>query len=96
MNAAKVPIGPINDIARVFADPQVQARGLHIRPVTPDGQRVQGVASPLNLSATPSIAPRAAPALGADTLAVLSGLLPGQDFDLARLLAEGVIATTPT
>jgi crotonobetainyl-CoA:carnitine CoA-transferase CaiB-like acyl-CoA transferase len=92
LNAAKVPIGPINDIARVFADPQVRARGLHTRPVTPDGARTQGVASPLNLSATPPIAPLAAPALGADTLAVLSGML-GADFDLAHLMAQGVIAT---
>jgi crotonobetainyl-CoA:carnitine CoA-transferase CaiB-like acyl-CoA transferase len=27
LEAAKVPCGPINDLAQVFADPQVQARG---------------------------------------------------------------------
>ena len=30
LEAAKVPCGPINDLAEVFADPQVQARGMTV------------------------------------------------------------------
>ena len=74
LTAAGVPVGPINDIARVFADPQVQARGMETAPITPEGARLRGVALPLKLSRTPALPPRAAPRLGADTDAVLGAL----------------------
>jgi crotonobetainyl-CoA:carnitine CoA-transferase CaiB-like acyl-CoA transferase len=32
LEAAKVPCGPINDFAEVFADPQIVARGMQIAP----------------------------------------------------------------
>lgn len=64
LNATSVPVGPINDIERVFADPHVQARGMHTHPVTPEGEQLQGVASPLKLSGTPPVEPLAAPELG--------------------------------
>ena len=91
LNAANVPVGPINDIKRVFEDPHVQARGMQTHPVTADGHALQGVASPLKLSRTPPIPPVAAPDLGQDTLAVLSTLLDPDAFDLARLERDGVI-----
>jgi crotonobetainyl-CoA:carnitine CoA-transferase CaiB-like acyl-CoA transferase len=40
--AAGIPAGPINDVAQVFADPQVIARGLRIAP-----GGVPGIASPI-------------------------------------------------
>ena len=92
LTAANVPAGPINDIGRVFADPQVQARGMRTAPRTADGHALAGVASPLKLSRTPAIPPTAAPRLGQDTQAVLTGLLGQQAGDLAALLAQGVIA----
>lgn len=67
LNAASVPVGPINDLERVFADPHVKARGMQTQPQAADGTQLQGVASALNLSRTPPIAPRAARDLGADT-----------------------------
>ena len=92
LNTAKVPAGPINDIGRVFADPHVQARGMRTAPRTPDGHHLAGVASPLKLSQTPPIPPAAAPRLGSDTFAVLTGLLAGQELDLDQLVSQGVIA----
>ncbi|MBF9043752.1 CoA transferase [Rhodobacterales bacterium HKCCE4037] len=93
LNAASVPVGPINDIERVFADPHVQARGMHTRPVTPEGEPLHGVASPLKLSGTPPIEPRAAPELGADTWSVLSKHLDPDNHDLDALAKNGVIFT---
>lgn len=93
LNAANVPVGPINTIERVFADPHVQSRGLRTEPVTPQGDRLVGVASPLKLSRTPAIAPLAAPDLGADTQAILSRLLDPALFDLGALMAGGIIGT---
>jgi crotonobetainyl-CoA:carnitine CoA-transferase CaiB-like acyl-CoA transferase len=45
-----VPCGPINDLAQVFADPQVQARGLAIELPHPLAGKVPQVGSPMRLS----------------------------------------------
>ena len=57
--AKGVPAGPINDLADVFADPQVLARQLQI---APDG--VPGVRSPMTFSAADLALSRPAPKLG--------------------------------
>lgn len=54
-----VPAGPINDMADVFDDPHVQARGLQI---SPDG--VPGVRSPFRFSDADLVLDRPAPKLG--------------------------------
>lgn len=64
LEAAGVPCGPINDIAQVFSDPQVVARGLRVQMQGPDGE-VSVVANPLRLSASPVSYERAPPGLGA-------------------------------
>ena len=74
LDGAGVPCGPINTIDRVFADPQVRHRGLVRTMTRPDGTTMQVVTSPLHLSATPTRADIAPPALGADTQAVLSDM----------------------
>ena len=56
-----VPAGPINDMAEVFADPQVVARGMQI---APDG--VPGVRSPMTFSGAELALSRPAPRLGQD------------------------------
>ncbi|MEQ9261390.1 MAG: CaiB/BaiF CoA-transferase family protein [Roseovarius sp.] len=92
LGEAGVPVGPINDIARVFDDPQVIAREMRTRPVTESGALVQGVGSPLKLSATPPMAGRAAPRLGGDSTEVLAGLLGLDDARIAQLRASGIVA----
>jgi crotonobetainyl-CoA:carnitine CoA-transferase CaiB-like acyl-CoA transferase len=57
--AAGVPAGPINDMAEVFADPQVIARGLQIAP-----EGLPGVRSPMRFSAADLALDRPAPRLG--------------------------------
>jgi crotonobetainyl-CoA:carnitine CoA-transferase CaiB-like acyl-CoA transferase len=59
--AEGVPAGPINDLAEVFADPQVQARGTRIEL---DG--VPGVRPPFRFSDAEVSLERPAPKLGAD------------------------------
>jgi crotonobetainyl-CoA:carnitine CoA-transferase CaiB-like acyl-CoA transferase len=74
LEAAKVPCGPINDLAEVFADAQVRERGMTVEMAHPLAGSVRMVASPINLSATPVRYRRAPPLLGADTDAVLAEL----------------------
>ncbi|HET6523228.1 CaiB/BaiF CoA-transferase family protein [Sphingopyxis sp.] len=61
LEAEGVPAGPINDLAQVFADPQVQARGMRFRP---DGASIDGVASPIVIDGERMVAARGAPPLG--------------------------------
>ncbi|MDQ6629069.1 MAG: CoA transferase [Pseudomonadota bacterium] len=72
--AAKVPSGPINDLAEVFADPQVAARDMTVELPHPLAGPIRVVASPMKLSRTPVRYRNAPPLLGADTDAVLAEL----------------------
>jgi crotonobetainyl-CoA:carnitine CoA-transferase CaiB-like acyl-CoA transferase len=94
LEAAKVPCGPINDLADVFADPQVRARGMTVSVPHPHADALELVASPLKLSATPPVLRRAPPLLGQHTDEVLAGLGLGE-AEIARLRADGVIGPTP-
>lgn len=69
-----VPAGPINSIEEMFADPQVEARGLRVDLQAPDGTTIPGVRTPIVLSETPLQYERPSPRLGehqADVLAEL-------------------------
>ncbi|MCY1523664.1 Acetyl-CoA:oxalate CoA-transferase [compost metagenome] len=70
-----VPCGPINDLAAVFADPQVQARGLRVELDHPLAGVVPQVASPLRLSETPVEYRMPPPLLGEHTRDVLQQVL---------------------
>jgi crotonobetainyl-CoA:carnitine CoA-transferase CaiB-like acyl-CoA transferase len=91
LEQAGVPCGPINDLAQVFADPQVQARGLRLDLPNSLGSLTPQVASPLRLSGTPVEYRTAPPLLGEHTRAVLQRLLDLDEPSLARLQAAGVI-----
>ncbi len=54
--AAGIPAGPINDVAQVFADPQVIARGMRI-----DAGGVPGVASPIVIDGKRQVTKRGSP-----------------------------------
>lgn len=80
-----VPCGPINNIADVFEDEQVCARGLQINMNHPQVGPIPLVASPIRLSDTPIQYRTAPPQLGQHTMEVLSdrlGLTPEQINDL--------------
>ncbi|QFS81426.1 Formyl-coenzyme A transferase [Roseivivax sp. THAF40] len=57
--AEGVPAGPINDMAEVMADPQVQARGMQIAP-----EGLPGVRAPFRFSDADLVLEKAAPKLG--------------------------------
>ena len=90
LETAKVPCGPINDLAEVFADPQVRARGMTVELPHPLADRVRLVASPMKFSATPVQYRLPPPLLGEHTDEVLAeaGLSASE---LAALKEAGVI-----
>jgi crotonobetainyl-CoA:carnitine CoA-transferase CaiB-like acyl-CoA transferase len=71
LEAAKVPCGAINNLAEVFADPQVQARGMVHTWEHPLNGAVQLVASPIKMSLTPPRTDLPPPLLGQHTDEVL-------------------------
>lgn len=91
LEGAGVPCGPINDVAQVFADPQVKFRGLHVELPHSLGGTVPQVASPIRLSATPVEYRRAPPLLGEHTLEVLAGMLGLSDNEVLALREAGVL-----
>jgi len=92
--SAGVPAGPINDLERVFADQQVQARGMCTTPKTREGNTLRGVASPLKLSETPPQDQVAAPDLGADSRDVLSRVLGLSEQEFTDLQTAGIVDGT--
>ena len=72
--AAGIPCGPVNDLADVFADPQVQARGMVAGLPHPLADALPLVNSPIRLSATPVAHRHAPPLLGQHTEEVLREL----------------------
>jgi crotonobetainyl-CoA:carnitine CoA-transferase CaiB-like acyl-CoA transferase len=91
LEAAGVPNGPINDLAQVFEEPQVKARGVKIELEHQAAGKLPLVASPMRFSGTPLEYRLAPPLLGEHTDAVLKGLLGKSDAEIARLRAEGVL-----
>ncbi|MSO55249.1 MAG: CoA transferase [Rhodospirillales bacterium] len=90
LEAAGIPCGPINDLAQVFADPHVLARGMRIEMDHPLAGKVPLVGSPLKLSASPVAYHRPPPLLGEHTDEVLAGL-GYRPADIAKLKASGVV-----
>ena len=90
LEARAVPCGPINGLAEVFADPQVQARGLAVKMPHPEAGEVPLVASPIRLSKTPVEYRRAPPLVGEHTDEILADL--GVDAaGIAGLRERGVV-----
>jgi crotonobetainyl-CoA:carnitine CoA-transferase CaiB-like acyl-CoA transferase len=90
LESAAVPCGPINDLAGVFADPQVVHRALRVDMPHTSGGTAPQVKNPIRFSATPIDYRRAPPLLGQDTEAVLREL-GRDDAAIAALRSAGVV-----
>ncbi|PTQ68857.1 CaiB/BaiF CoA-transferase family protein [Pseudomonas sp. GV071] len=91
LEQAGVPCGPINDLAQVFDDPQVLARGLRVEVPHSLGGTLPQVASPIRLSETPVEYRQAPPLLGEHTEAVLQRLLGLDAAQIEVLRQAGVV-----
>lgn len=96
-DAETIPAGPVNDLAQVFASPQVAARGMRVRMDHPSAGSggVELIGNPLHLSQTPVSYAKAPPMLGEDTMSVLARELELDASALQDLAAAGVIEGRP-
>ncbi len=91
LEAVGVPCGPINDLAQVFADPQVRARGLAMQLPHALAGLVPQVASPIRLSGTPVEYRNAPPLLGEHTQEILERVLGLDSVAVKALREAGVL-----
>jgi len=91
LEAAGVPNGPINNLAQVFAEPQVIARGVKIEMDHPTAGKVPLVASPMRFSATPVEYKLPPPTLGQHTEEILREALQLGDAEIAGLRAGKIV-----
>ena len=91
LDAAGVPNGPINNVAQVFEEPQVKARGVKIEIDHPVAGKLPMVASPMRFSATPLEHNTPPPLLGEHTEEILRELLGKSAAEIAQMRARGVI-----
>jgi crotonobetainyl-CoA:carnitine CoA-transferase CaiB-like acyl-CoA transferase len=91
LEALNIGGGPINRLSEVFADPQVQARGVVVEIPQAQGGAVKVVANPVRLSATPPDYRIAPPRLGEHTDEVLHELLGLERAEIDGLRQAGVV-----
>lgn len=92
LDVAEIPAGPIYEFADVFADPQVQERGIRQEAVPPGATLpVPLLANPIRFRERPIPPGVAPPRLGEHTEAVLTRELGLDAAALAGLRASGVI-----
>jgi len=91
LDAAGVPNGPINDVAQVFEEPQVRARGVKIQLQHPVAGTLPMVASPMRFSDTALEYKLPPPLLGQHTDEILRTVLGRSESEVAELRANGVI-----
>ena len=88
-----MPCSPVNNVAEVFADPQVLTRGMKIS--MPHGLSGSGtvdlIGCPLKMSETPVEYRRAPPTLGEHTEDVLREVLELPSSKIEALRASGII-----
>ena len=74
LEASGVPVGPINKIGEMLADPQVEAREMVVEVKHPKAGKVKALGLPIKFSETPGSVRSAAPLLGQHTRVVLMSL----------------------
>ncbi|MCH6468611.1 CaiB/BaiF CoA transferase family protein [Sinomonas terrae] len=90
LDAAGVPVGPIQTVDQALADPQVLARGMVAEVEHPEAGTLKVVNCPVRLTRTPASVRMPPPLLGqhSDEILTGAGLSPS---DIGRLHAQGAV-----
>ncbi|MEO8600477.1 MAG: CoA transferase, partial [bacterium] len=91
LEAVGVPCGPINNLAQVFADPQVQSREMRVDVPHPTAGSVPQVRHPVRFSGDATVAMQAPPTLGQHTDQVLQQMLGLPVDEIAVLRQRGLV-----
>jgi crotonobetainyl-CoA:carnitine CoA-transferase CaiB-like acyl-CoA transferase len=92
LRSARIPCGPVNDLAQALSDPQVLARNMVLDVTLPSGSVVQMPGNPVKISGCDDPAhPSPPPRLGEHSDAVLTGLLNYSAERIAALRSAGTV-----
>ena len=91
LDEENIPCGPINTIDKVFANEQIQHRGMQIKMGHPVAEEISMVANPIQFSKTPNKYDRPPPLLGEHTEEILAELLKMDATEIETLKNANVI-----
>jgi crotonobetainyl-CoA:carnitine CoA-transferase CaiB-like acyl-CoA transferase len=91
LDAADVPVGPVNDVAEILADPHVRARGLVGSFDYPEVGEFRALGLPYRFLGWDNPQVGAPPELGADTERLLRGMLGYSSEKIQELKAQQAI-----
>lgn len=91
LEKAKVPCSAINNLAQVFDDPQVKARGMQLELDHPLSGRIPSIANPIGFSKSPVSYHLPPPLLGQHTNEILSDVLSLSAAEIAELSSIGAV-----
>lgn len=87
----EVPAGPINTLDKLFADPQVRARGMVVEIDSPHTGKLKDVGNPIRMSGVEAPVYNSPPLLGEHSEAVLAGVLGLSPEEIAELKGKKII-----
>jgi crotonobetainyl-CoA:carnitine CoA-transferase CaiB-like acyl-CoA transferase len=91
LEAADVPVSPVNSMDAVFANPQVRHRELRTTVTHQTAGSINLIANPIRYGAGPATTYTAPPLLGEHTDEILTGVLAKNPDEIAGLRASGAI-----
>jgi crotonobetainyl-CoA:carnitine CoA-transferase CaiB-like acyl-CoA transferase len=92
LESVAVPCGPVNTLEQVFDHPQIKHRQMVRQVANQQGELINTIASPINLSATPLQYNSASPDLGQHSHQVLSNLLNYSEDNISKLFANATVS----
>jgi crotonobetainyl-CoA:carnitine CoA-transferase CaiB-like acyl-CoA transferase len=91
MVAAEIPAGPINSVAEILEDPQMDAREMIRELAHPEYGPIRVLGIPIKMSGTPGIVEGAPAYFGEHNRAVLK-MLGYSDDEIEKLSGDGTLA----
>lgn len=92
LESVGVPCGPVNTLAQVFNHPQIKHREMVKQVANQQGDLIDTIASPINLSATPLQYKSASPDLGQHSHQVLSKTLNYSEEQIEKLFSNATVS----
>jgi len=86
-----IPVGVVNTLDRVMVDPQIAARDMIMDLEADDGRKIRVMGNPIRFEEAEARAPLYPPALGENSVGILTNLLGLDDKEISDLIARNIV-----